>query len=146
MDMNITYASLSRKYNSKEAPRGFCDFTKKHGIARPNTCAVRLAYALFECDKKFFKSIQAKSRIEWFGLPTKAADLAIILNQKLGKAVLVTSEDEISGPSKKTGIIFFDTIAGSDVSGHISLWDGTEVVDDGNHFSRSPRTYFWRLI
>jgi hypothetical protein len=75
------------------------------------------------------------------GLPTRAADLAIVLNRKLGRARQVRRED-IAG---QKGIIFFDTIRRYSGTGHISLWDGSRVVDRGDYFSVSPRAYFWRL-
>ena len=110
-------------------------------MSKPNTCAVRLSYALFECDKPYFKGVGARSGTEWYGLPTRADDMAIILNKKIRPASLVDSIGELSS---KTGIIFFDKIAGwSGGSGHISLWNGDKVVDDGDYFDRSPRVYFW---
>ena len=63
--------------------------------------------------------------------------LAIILNQKFGKAVKTTISSLRQG---RTGIVFFDTIPGFDGTGHISLWDGGKVVDAGDYGSVSPRT------
>ena len=54
----FSYATLSGNYGVA-APKGFRDFMKKHGIGVPNTCAVRLAYALFRSDKSFFRDVRA---------------------------------------------------------------------------------------
>jgi hypothetical protein len=152
----LTYQELAKQYanynRQSKAPMGFkLHCLKKGGVADPNTCAVRLAYAIFLCDRTFFEDVEAKSKTEWFGLPSVASDLAIILNRKLKKAESVGS----SAVRNRTGIIFFDTIRGYESSGsaagsgHISLWDGTAVVDmEGNprhYFGRSPRVYFWDI-
>lgn len=137
----ISFATLSNNYGIA-APSGFLGFMQQHGISSPNTCAVRLSYAIFLSDSNFFADVKARSGVEWYGLPTRANDLAIILNKKIKNAVLVTSEASISG---KTGIIFFDTIVGFGGTGHISLWNGTAVSDNGNYFNNSPRVYFWSM-
>jgi len=140
----MNYANLSVKYKkkTKEVPKGFLQFTKSHGVDNPNTCATRLSFALFEVNKAFFKDVKALSGTEWYGLPTVASDLAIVLNKKIRKAWRINKKKDISG---KKGIIFFDTVPPYDVSGHISLWDGEKVVDNGDYFSKSPRVYFWEL-
>jgi hypothetical protein len=152
----LTYARLAKEYanfnRQQKPPKGFklhCE--KKGGVRDPNTCAVRLAYSIFLCDKTFFGDVEAKSKTEWYGLPSVASDLAIILNQKIGKAERV----DRSAVLKRTGIIFFDTITGYNASGaaagsgHISLWDGMVVVDmEGaphHYFDKSPRAYFWDI-
>jgi hypothetical protein len=139
----ISYSTLNNNY-STAAPKGFREFTKAHGIATPNTCAVRLAYALFLCDRELFSDVKAKSGVEWYGLPTKAADLAIVLNNKVHTAQLISSKSSLVAQKEK-GIIFFDTIVGFGGTGHISLWDGDEVGDGIEFFDSSPRVYFWRL-
>jgi len=151
----IDYDSLARHYQPKEAPDGFLAFSQKHGVDQPNTCAVRLSYALFLQDKTFFRDVTAKSGIEWLGLAVRADDLAIILNGKLGKAIRHESPDAAAGAPPvemvgKKGIVFFDKLAGWDGgTGHISLWDGSRVVDldDGgsDFFRRGERVYFWEL-
>jgi hypothetical protein len=139
----IAFVKLELKYRL-EPPAGFREFTTKHGVSKPNTCAVRLSYALFECDKSFFKGIRARSGTEWYGLPTRADDMAIILNKKIRPASRVDKIDELSG---KTGIIFFDKITGwPGGSGHISLWNGSKFfAEDDDYFGRSPRVYFWMV-
>ncbi len=151
----IDYASVVKGYKTDEAPDGFLEFSAKQGVPHPNTCAVRLAHALFLQDETFFRDISAKSEIEWYGLPVRADDLAIILNTKLGKAVRYESPDKSEGlaPTEiagKKGILFFDKLEGWDGgTGHISLWDGTRVLDveDGGagYFRRGERLYFWPL-
>src|SRR5262245_23788775 len=136
----FTYKTLASHYSAK-APKGFKEFSSANGVTQPNTCAVRLGYALFSTDRAFFTDVTAKSRTEWYGIPTRASDLAIVLNQKLGKAVKTT----ISSLQGRTGIVFFDTIPGFEGTGHISLWDGGKVVDAGDYRSVSPRTYFWEI-
>jgi hypothetical protein len=151
----LDYDSLAPHYHPKEAPEGFLAFSQKHGVDSPNTCAVRLSYALFLQDKTFFRDVTAKSGIEWLGLVVRADDLAIILNGKLGKAKRHESPDAAAGAPPvemigKKGIVFFDKLAGWDGgTGHISLWDGRRVVDqeDGgsDFFRRGERVYFWAL-
>lgn len=151
----IDYASVVKGYKTDEAPDGFLEFSAKQGVTHPNTCAVRLAYALFLGDKEFFRDVTAKSGIEWHGLPVRADDLAIILNTKLGKAVRYDSPDKSKGlaPTEiagKKGILFFDKLEGWDGgTGHISLWDGNRVLDVGDggagYFRRGERLYFWPL-
>jgi len=72
----ITYDALSKSYSSA-APQGFREFTRKYGVTSPNTCAVRLSYALFNCDNGFFKNVRAPLADGMVReLPTVAADLA----------------------------------------------------------------------
>jgi hypothetical protein len=122
----LDYNSLARHYPPKEEPDGFPAFSQKHDVDRPNTCAVRLPYALFLQDKTFFRDVTARSGIEWLGLVVRADDLAIILNGKRDKAKRHESPD--SG------------------TGHISLWDSSRVVDqkDGgsDFFHREECVYF----
>jgi hypothetical protein len=68
--------------------------------------------------------------------------LAHILAKKRDQAQLVANSAAIQG---RKGIVFFDTITAYSGSGHISLWDGSAVVDGGDYFARSPRVYFWSL-
>jgi hypothetical protein len=137
----LKYQSLAANYKTSP-PKGFIQYCRAHGATDAiNTCGVRLAYAILLCDKDFFKDVTAKSKTEWYGLPSRASDLAIILNEKVGKPERMGKAD-IAG---KKGIVFFDTIPGFGGTGHISLWDGTKVVDGGDYFSVSPRVYFWSL-
>jgi len=138
----VSYSALSNNY-SFSAPKGFRQFMRKHGIFHANTCAVRLAYALFLSDKSFFGDVTVSSGVEWYGLPTRADDLAKVLNNKVGKARLTHSLNTLKD---KKGIVFFDTIVGFEGTGHISLWDGAEVVDGGDYSKNSPRAYFWELV
>ena len=146
--MIISYKTLAANYDPKAAPAGFKEFTSKHGVPDPATCTVRLAYALHRTQLSFFADVEAPSGTEWRDLPTRADDLAAMLTKKIGRATRVTKPAEISN---RTGIIFFDTIPGYRESaraagtGHISLWDGGQVVDEGDYFTRSPRVYFWQL-
>lgn len=151
----IDYAAVVAGYETDQAPEGFLEFSAKQGVPHPNTCAVRLSYALFLSDKDFFRDVAAKSGIEWHGLPVRADDLAIILNTKIGKAGRYESPEKTRGlaPSEilgKKGILFFDKLEGWDGgTGHISLWDGDRVLDveDGGtgFFRRGERLYFWPL-
>ncbi len=144
----IKYESLDKAYDREAAPDGFIEFSKKHGVENPNTCAVRLSHGLFKVDASFFKDVKAQSGIEWLGLVVRADDLAIILNKKIKKGVLIKTQQDIKN---KRGIVFFDKLEGwSGGTGHISLWDGKAVTDqkkDGgkNFFSRGERIYFWQL-
>ena len=136
--MLVPFLNLLNHY-STEAPAGFRQFAAANGVASPNTCAVRLAYALHQVDKNFFKDVKAP--LEWYGLPTRASDLAVVLNRKLFPCTRVT-RPLVGG---RRGIIFFDTIRGFGGTGHISLWDSDKVVDGGDYFESSPRAYFWQL-
>ena len=135
----ITFSKLEAEYK-KTRPQGL-------PAQYVHSCAARLSYAIFCVDKSFFKDVTAKggTGAEWYGLPLRASELAIILNRKIGTAVLVKSAADISSPKTKRGIIFFDSIPGYAGTGHISLWNGTKVLDDGNYFGKSPRVYFWSL-
>lgn len=135
----LTFTKVKSKY-SKARPKGL-------PAEHVHSCAARLSYAIYCADESFFKDVTAKggTGAEWKGLPLRASDLAIILNKKIKKPVLVKAAADISGTKKKHGIIFFDTIPGFAGTGHISLWDGTKVLDDGNYFGKSPRVYFWTL-
>ena len=136
------FDSLSSYYNSKEPPKGFIDFSRKHGVPNPNTCAVRLAHALVKTDKSFFSDVETNSGIEWSGLPTRADDLAIILNGKFGRGQPIKNKAAIKA---KKGVVFFEKIKDFTGTGHISLWDGISVVDGGDYFDRCKRVYFWSL-
>ena len=140
----MTYETLSTAYkdfdSNAEAPQAFIDYCAAAGNPDPNTCAVRLSSALLAADSTFFAG-QLDGVLAWEGRPTKAAELAIILNKKFGAAKLVKKAD-VAG---KTGVLFFDTITGSSVTGHISTWTGTAVGDGGDYFGSCPRVYFWEL-
>ena len=65
--VNITFASLLKNYDTANPPQGFRAYMKKkHGDSNPNTCAVRMAYALFLTNKSFFQTGQGKSGMVWF--------------------------------------------------------------------------------
>ena len=140
----MKYETLSTAYKDfdtdAEAPQEFIEYCAAAGNLDPNTCAVRLSSALLAADSTFFKG-QLDGVLAWEGRPTKAAELAIILNKKFGAAKLVKKPD-VNG---KKGILFFDTITGSTVTGHISTWTGTAVGDTGGYFDSCPRVYFWEL-
>ena len=55
----VDYNTVAKNYSAQEAPDGFLEFSKKHGVDTPNTCAVRLSYALFKADDSFFKEVKA---------------------------------------------------------------------------------------
>ncbi len=136
----ITFTKVNQNY-STTAPDGFKDYAAREwGDSSPNTCAVRLAYAIWKTDRHFFRTVKANA--EWYGLPVRANELAHIFAKKLGRATHVENPTKIAN---RKGIIFFDTISGYSGSGHISLWDGSQVVDGGDYFNRSPRVYFWPL-
>jgi hypothetical protein len=143
----LRYSELAKHY-SLEAPKGFVEFCAANNNPKPNTCAIRLSAALHQADNTFFEGIEFPSGYGWkpIGagreLATRAASLAKIIGDKWGQGKLVKDKSEIAG---KHGIIFFDTITGSKVSGHISLWNGDKVLDAGEYFDRSARTYFWEL-
>ncbi len=138
----VTYKMVAQHYSTNRAPTGFRTFSQKHGVANPNTCAVRLSHALRRAQQRFFIGVEARSGVEWRDLPTRASDLAIILNRRIGQPRLVRSSADLGS---EKGIIFFDTIRGFGGTGHITLWTGEEVADGGDYFSESPRVYFWRL-
>ena len=135
----LTYAMIAKHY-SAHPPQGLPTKYK-------NTCAARVSYALYGADNRFFKDVTAKggTGAEWFGLPLRASELAIILNKKIRIAERIKSAAEISCPRKRQGIIFFDKIPGYAGTGHISLWTGLKVFDNGDYFGKSPRVYFWVL-
>jgi hypothetical protein len=138
-----TYDQIKAAYDTKNPPAGFKGFTAEHGEPEPNTCAVRLSYALNSAQADFFNGI-AENALKWESLITRADHLAIHLNKKLGKATKVTKLTEIAD---KNGIIFFDKISGFSGTGHISLWNGSIVVDtpQNNYFERSDHVWFWPL-
>ena len=143
---NVNFMLLSSNYEvyKKYAPKGFVEFTTKHGVKNPNTCAVRLSSALKHADRNFFVGVEAPLEWKKYDLPTRAADLAKILNKKFGKAELIKGGSaELSG---RKGVIFFDFKAPlhDGATGHISVWDGKNVVDGGDYF-KAPRVYFWDL-
>ncbi len=138
----MTYSDVRAKYDINTPPTGFKEYCKKHANPEPKTCAVRLSFALKSVKKDFFDGSSFKAGESWNGLVTKAAVLSIVLNRELGKATLVKKKADIKD---KKGLIFFDTITGANVTGHISMWNGNNVVDNGDYFSNSPRVYFWPL-
>jgi hypothetical protein len=141
------YSEIAQHY-SLEAPKGFVEFCAAHNNPKPNTCAIRLSAALHQADNKFFEGIEFPAGYGWkpIGvereLATRAASLAKIIGNKWGPGKLVKEKSEIAG---KRGILFFDTITGSKVTGHVSLWDGDKVVDAGDYFDKSARVHFWEL-
>jgi hypothetical protein len=146
----LRYSEIAQYY-SLEAPKGFVEFCATNNNPKPNTCAIRLSTALHQADGGFFEGIKFPPGYGWKpivpGVPerevaTRAANLAKIISNKWGQGKLVKDKSEIAG---KHGIIFFDTITGSKVTGHISLWDGAKVVDAGDYFDKSARIYFWEL-
>lgn len=142
------YETLARNYSASQAPPGFKEFCRKHDNPNANTCAVRLAFGLKKTHSAFFEGQKPRSGVAWEGLPTRASDLAIILNAVLGRAKTIKDAQtplRMDQLKDTRGIIFFDTIQEFDGTGHISLWDGTRVVDGGDYFDKSPRVYFWAL-
>ena len=141
------YSEIAKHY-SLEAPKGFVEFCAANNNPKPNTCAIRLSAALHHADNGFFDGIEFPAGYGWkpIGvereLATRAASLAKIIGNKWGQGKLVKGKSEIAG---KRGIVFFDTITDSKVTGHVSLWDGAKVVDAGDYFEKSARVYFWEL-
>jgi hypothetical protein len=140
----LDYESIEKHYLRKGGPSGFFDFMNKNNVPDDdiNTCGIRLSYAMFKAEPLFFKDKVAPSKLEWYGLPTRADDMAIMLSKYVVKPRRVSKISDIKG---KRGVIFFDTIKDFSGSGHISLWNGTAVVDGGNYFHKSPRVYFFDL-
>lgn len=139
-----SYEALVKNYSTDKAPKGFIEFCKAHGNHNPNTCAVRMSHALNLTSPNIFKGEKTKSGISWNTLPTRADDLAIILNSRLRKAQLVKTREELA---HLKGIVFFDSIPGFNGSGHIALWDGKAFCAgrSDDYFGKSPRIYFWPL-
>jgi len=141
------YSDLARHY-SLEAPKGFVEFCATNNNPKPNTCAIRLSAALHQADMTFFEGTTFPPGYGWkpIGvdreLATRAASLAKIISQKWGEGRLVKQKTEIAG---KRGLLFFDTITDSKVTGHVSLWDGDKVLDAGDYFEKSARIHFWEL-
>ncbi len=141
------YSEIAPHY-SLQPPEGFVEFCAAHNNPKPNTCAIRLSAALHKFDPKFFEGIKFPAGYGWkpkgveHELATRAASLAKIIGNRWGPGKLVKEKTEIAG---KRGILFFDTITDSKVTGHVSLWDGDKVVDAGDYFAKSARVYFWEL-
>ena len=141
------YSDLAQNY-SLEAPKGFVEFCATNNNPKPNTCAIRLSAALHQTDKTFFNDTTVPPGYGWkpIGvdreLATRAASLAKIITQRWGEPKLIKAKTEITG---KRGLLFFDTIRDSKVTGHVSLWDGAKVLDAGDYFEKSARIYFWEL-
>jgi hypothetical protein len=143
----LRYSEIAQHY-SLEAPKGFVEFCAANNNPKPNTCAIRLSAALHHADNTFFDETTFPAGYGWkpIGvereLATRAASLAKLIAKKWGEGKLVKEKSEIAG---KRGIIFFDTITGSKVTGHISLWNGDKVLDAGEYFEKSARVHFWEL-
>ena len=143
----LRYSEVAQHY-SLQAPKGFIEFCATNNNPKPNTCAIRLSAALHQADRGFFEGTKFPPGYGWKPitaereLATRAASLAKIISNKWGQGILVKEKSEIAG---KHGIVFFDTITASKVTGHISLWDGDKVVDAGDYFDKSERVYFWEL-
>jgi hypothetical protein len=141
------YADLARHY-SLEAPKGFIEFCATNNNPKPNTCAIRLSAALHQTDKTFFNDTTFPPGYGWkpIGvdreLATRAASLAKIITRNWGEPKLIQQKTDITG---KRGLLFFDTIRDSKVTGHVSLWDGAKVLDNGDYFAKSARIHFWEL-
>jgi hypothetical protein len=141
------YSDLAQHY-SLEAPKGFVEFCAAHNNPKPNTCAIRLSAALHKTDPAFFEGTTFPPGYGWKPLDadrelaTRAASLGKIITQRWGEPKLIKQKTEITG---KRGVLFFDTITDSKVTGHVSLWDGAKVLDAGDYFEKSARIHFWEL-
>ncbi|HEX7861110.1 MAG TPA: T6SS effector amidase Tae4 family protein [Verrucomicrobiae bacterium] len=141
------YADLARNY-SLEPPKGFVEFCAAHNNPKPNTCAIRLSVALHKTDPKFFDGVTFPAGYGWKPidadreLATRAASLSKIIIKNWGEPKLIKEKSEIAG---QRGLLFFDTIRDSKVTGHVSLWDGNKVLDGGDYFEKSTRIHFWPL-
>ena len=141
------YSDLAQNY-SLEPPKGFVEFCAANNNPKPNTCAIRLSVALHKTDQKFFDGVTFPVGYGWKPLDadrelaTRAASLSKIITKKWGEPKLIKQKSEIAG---KRGLLFFDTIRESKVTGHVSLWDGDKVLDGGDYFEKSTRTHFWQL-
>jgi hypothetical protein len=141
------YSALAQHY-SLEPPKGFVEFCAAHNNPKPNTCAIRLSVALHKTDPKFFDGVTFPPGYGWKPLDaerelaTRAASLAKIITKNWGEPKIIKEKSEVSG---KRGLLFFDTIRDSKVTGHVSLWDGDKVLDAGDYFEKSARIHFWHL-
>ena len=141
------YSDLAKNY-SLQPPEGFVEFCAANNNPKPNTCAIRLSVALHKTDPKFFNDTTFPPGYGWKPkdvdreLATRAASLSKIIVQRWGEAKLIAAKAEIAG---KRGLLFFDTIRDSKVTGHVSLWDGEKVLDGGDYFTTSTRIHFWQL-
>ena len=148
---NPTYSQIESGYlkNGKPvgAPDKFIEFSKKNGVPKPNTCAVRLSMAIKASRKDFFEVSKLTGELIWTeeNIPTTAAGLGHVMAQRYGKPPKIGNASEISG---KKGVVFFDKLKSwPDGTGHISLWDGAKIADtDGlSYFKDAERVYFWEL-
>ena len=141
------YSDLAQHY-SLEAPKGFVEFCAAHNNPKPNTCAIRLSAALHKNDPSFFDGTTFPPGYGWKPLDahrelaTRAASLANIITQRWGEPKLIKQKTDIA---RKRGVLLFDTIRDSKVTGHVSLWDGDKVLDAGDYFEKSARIHFWEL-
>lgn len=130
-----------------------------------DTCAVRLADAITRVQPDFFAGAKIERWPEKIptghyvpsadrtvglrfepaprkrSLPIRAGEIKDYLNSKFGVGRVIKSGSEISG---LRGIICFEHIPGYSGTGHISLWDGQAVVDQGEYWG-STRVWFWSL-
>lgn len=160
MPRSLTFEAL-RQYYVTFPPLRF----RETGPEYHNTCAVRLADAITRVVPDFFDSFDvatwsekgptgryipsAEPRVGMkFApapvgrrLPIRANEIADCLNGKLDRGQLTNSRAQIMG---RRGIVYFQGIPGYLGSGHISLWDGSEILDRGEYWD-SIRIFFWPL-
>jgi hypothetical protein len=138
--------------NGETVPQGYLDYSARNGVTSPNTCAIRLSYAIWQADGRFFRDKAARRPWrEWFGFPIHADELAIMLTRHEMRPRQIYLRSEIA---EKTGIIFLDKLtgwnadnaSGTRATGHIGIWNGKKIVDEpggANWFERAERIYFY---
>ncbi|EDQ89261.1 uncharacterized protein MONBRDRAFT_37110 [Monosiga brevicollis MX1] len=113
-------------------------------IGQANYCAIRLSHGLMASGHKITQPSDFRDR-EGNKYIIRVATMQSYLSKVLGTPKEVTSKQAIAG---RRGIVLF-TIAYSDATGHVTLWNGSDLrhpagtVDE--QFRKSTKTFFWQL-
>src|SRR5262245_21703129 len=100
---------------------------EQFGEDHPNSCAIRLAFALEALDSDFFRAFRSDANFQ--GKPIRARELADYLGHHIpGGQSIPTGAKGKDALAGRNGIVYFEKIrplpGKTGVSWHISLWDG----------------------
>jgi len=115
-----------------------------------NTCAIRMSRVLnysvpeLQISKQGNLTISGNDK-KWYFY--RVSDLIKYLTNNLGKADVYltrtnTGEIDISKLKDKKGIIIFE-VPFADATGHATLWNGKNCVDEQCYFDRATAIYLW---
>lgn len=168
---NINYAKEEKKEISKKVvkeklpsfkkmllhyPLGSSSSVKKligGYVNRPsvvNTCAIRLSrslnYANAPLPKKWYKGVKLTTLRGGDNkrYAVRVREMKRYLTARYGKPDLVVSNPRRVPKSfkGKQGIIVFDQKF-KNATGHTTLWNGYECVDDSNYWKTAKKVYLW---